>query len=363
MSTEPLKIDVAQSIPVFMDNERTPYGIACILFASRLARDRFNVLNHFSTFNWIDSVDPIPTPIETPIADLMDKRALEFSGKSIALQWSGGVDSTALLLSFIKNGFSKEDLVIFYDKNSIEEYPKLHSWLQEQGYNLQLVKSWQKALASTEADVIINGWCADQLFGSMFFHKAHDKYFYTIEELLASLSFPFGVLTESEIKDFSKVYKDMGKKLFGFDINLASQFGWLTNFCLKWTWVSTYNDLFLLETPAYGKTHCFYNTEYFQAWSLGNFPNIEKFNIYGKDTLYYKKELKEYCNSIFPDPDFLENKTKVPSWNASISTKTQIDYRLVIKTNNGYDIFYVPIVKNGNSNTTLYEALFTKYKK
>lgn len=125
-------IDVVQSIPCYYDDETSPYGIACLLFTGRLVRDRFNNLNSFSQFNWIQEKESIPIPNSTPLAELIDRRANELLGQSISVQWSGGVDSTTLLLALIKNGISKEDLLVYYDNNSVQEYPKLFHWLQKQ---------------------------------------------------------------------------------------------------------------------------------------------------------------------------------------------------------------------------------------
>ena len=101
------QVDVIQSLPCFLDDETSPFGIANILFCGRLVRDRFNVLNQYSKVNWLDTTDSIPEPVETPIADLMDQRANELIAQgSVGVQWSGGVDSTSLLLALIRNGSS-----------------------------------------------------------------------------------------------------------------------------------------------------------------------------------------------------------------------------------------------------------------
>lgn len=146
------KLIVAQSFPCTMDSQTTPFGIACGLFSGRLVRDRFNILNQYSTLNWIDTVDPIPEIETRAMSELMDQRAQELIAKgSITAQWSGGVDSTSLLLALIKNGIKKDDLVILCDNNTVEEYPKLFCWLRDQGYNLHTVWQWRKELSSTQA--------------------------------------------------------------------------------------------------------------------------------------------------------------------------------------------------------------------
>lgn len=336
------KVDVMQSLPIWVEDIANPYGIALNLFCSCVVRDRFNVLNKYSKFNFIDTVDDIPEPKDTPLTDLMDQRAQELISKgSISAQWSGGVDSTALLLALIKNGVNKDDLIILYTKDSKEEYPKLYEWLEEQKYNLKKVINWRQSLGNAQTDIITNGWCADQLFGSIFFHHKPEYYSYPLKDFLSNITFPEKTkLTEEQINLAVEVYKQMGKDLFGLDINIAAELGWLINFCMKWTWVSTWNELFLCNTSNRLKTQVFYNTPEFQSWSVNNFSNIKTNNIYdSKVHKYYKKELKEYCNSVFPDTDFLNNKRKNPSWRTALNDRT---LQIIVKADTGYFIYGIP---------------------
>lgn len=337
------KLIVAQSFPCTLDSTTTPFGIACGLFSGRLVRDRFNVLNQYSKLNWIDTVDPIPEIETRPLSKLMDQRAQELIAKgSITVQWSGGVDSTSLLLALIKNGIKKDNLVIYGDSYTVEEYPKLFCWLRDQGYNLHTVWQWRKELSNAQTDIITNGWCADQLFGSVFFHNFPEKYFTPVEELIKDFDFLGSNATEGEAVFASEVFKKYAKDVFNLELSTAAQLGWFINFTLKWTWVSTFNELYLANTPNKFKTYVFYNTPYFQGWSLGNYSKISNFNIYGKDASQYKRELKEYCNSVFPDPDYLANKTKKPSWNATQSSVMYEKMRIVVKTDNKIEILNVP---------------------
>lgn len=75
------KLSVAQSLPVWTDDITTPYGLAILFFCGRIVRDRFNVLNKYSKFNFVDSVDPIVEPNATPLKDLMNRRAQELIAK------------------------------------------------------------------------------------------------------------------------------------------------------------------------------------------------------------------------------------------------------------------------------------------
>ena len=276
------------------DTDTSPYGIATALFCGRLVRDRFNFLNQYSNVHWVDSVDPIPSPDATFMTDLMDRRAQELIAQgSVATQWSGGVDSTSLLLALIRNGIKKDNLQILLDSNSISEYPKLFSWLQEEKYDCKVIKDWKTALSTCDTDVITNGWCADQLFGSMFFHEAPTLYDRSLKELFEDLFLLGKKIPKEDIHNAIVVFKQMGKELFDVDINIAAELGWLINFCLKWTWVSTFNELFLVGTKNQFKTQVFYNTPYFQSWAVNNFLEIHKNNVYGTDASHYKKQLKK----------------------------------------------------------------------
>jgi hypothetical protein len=356
-----MQLIAIQSLPGYLDNQHSPFGILNSLFCSRCCRDRFNGLNHYSKLNWVDSVDSIPEASETPIADLMDRRAEELIKQgSIAAQWSGGVDSTSLVLALIKNGISKEDLVILYDKNSVTEYPKLHAWFKEQGWNLkEVTKSWREDLGTIDTNVITNGWCADQLFGSIYFHENPKDYSKSFTELVSGSDVFARPLSRDTIKNAEEVITKYAEELFGVKLSIAAEFGWFTNFIMKWTWVSTYNNLYLASFSNRNKTQPFYNTDYFQAFAVGNFEQIAPYNIYGSDARYYKRPLKEYCNSIFPDEDYLTNKSKNPSWQGS-SDRTLGDQPIITaKTTEGFKLFN----PGSFSYTTVAEQIFTKFLK
>ena len=357
------KLVVAQSFPISLESKLTPYTLVCSLFTARLVRDRFNNFNKYSDFSWDTKKDPEINPCNLSISDLMDKRAQEFIKKSVTVQWSGGVDSTALLLALIKNGIAKDDLVIFYDVNSVEEFPKLYYWLRDNKYNLVHVTAWRKALGSTQTDLITNGWCADQLFGSMFFHKNPQAYSFSLDRLFTNMELPLGKVTKGLKEETIDAITQAGRNTFNLNITTAAQLGWFINFTMKWTWVSTFNELYLLSTPNLHKSKVFYNTPEFQAWSLNNYEQITNHNIYGSDASNYKKPLKEYIYSIFPDKDYLINKTKKPSWNAASSVAKRDTPRITVKTTDSYEIFEVPNILPEGAPQFYSDPFFTKFKK
>ena len=362
------QVHVIQS--VFGDiDDFSPYGIATNLFCGRLVRDRFNYLNKYSHINWYSEPDSIPRPKSTNIHDLVNQTACELIKQgSISVQWSGGVDSTTVLLSLIANRIDKNDLVVLLDQNSIVEYPKLYLWLQKQRYNLQIVKDWRHSLAICKTDMITNGWCADQLFGSIFFHEAPDQYDKTVDQLLQTCRlYQHMKLPKTDREYAVDVFKQMGKDLFNVDINIAAELGWMINFCLKWTWVSSFNELYLANTDNQFKTKVFYDTSQFQSWAVNNFLQIHQNNIYGSESVYYKQPLKQYCYKVFKDDNFLYNKTKKPSWNAALTDRLgkslETTETVTIKTTKGYDIYELPISGDYNQLSQQRNELLSNYLK
>lgn len=322
-----------------------PYDIFVGTIAGLYVRDRFNVLNKYSVINWADRVDPIPTKSDTSLTDIIDKRACDLIAQgSIAAQWSGGVDSTTMVLALMKNGVSKEDLVILHDSASVEEYPEFYKKFKGEGWNFKEVKSWIPTLSNIDTNVITNGWCADQLFGSVFFHTDPSVYFTPIQELIQNQSVQGVSCTADQCAELYEAIHDYGKNTFDVDLQIAAELGWFINFTCKWTWVSTFNELMLVGTKNQKKTQCFYETLPFQEWSVGNFEEIAKHNIYDPDKAeYYKRPLKEYCQEVFKDEHYFQTKTKVPSWGIRGVMQKATTYNRVVKTTEKYYIFKYPI--------------------
>ena len=357
------KVITIQSLPATLATN-TAYDFVCQLFCSRFVRDRFNVLNQYSVIDWADTVDPLPEASNKSLSDIMDERAIELISKgSIAVQWSGGVDSSSLVLSLIKNGISKEDLVICYDWNSVEEYPKLFAWFQENGWNLKKCIDWYAELSEIDTDLITNGWCADQLFGSVFFHTAPQYYNYSIVDFIGKANLKFGNPTADQIPEFAEIYQNYAKNTFGLNLTTAAELGWFINFTMKWTWVSRFNDLWLLMTKNKNKTQVFYNTQDFQNWSFGNYENINKYNIYGDDPRYYKKPLKDYCYTVFPDEYFMLNKGKQPSWNSARNHSMYVRKKIAIESTTGFEVHSLENANTPEKWDLALNQIFTSIKK
>ena len=101
-------------------------------------RDRFGYLNAFSPYRVYEPCEefPVSTSVKT-LADIMDGRAEELlarsgaEGRRLSLFVSGGVDSTAMTVAFLKAADGNfENLAVVYTKYSEQENPEFFELLK-----------------------------------------------------------------------------------------------------------------------------------------------------------------------------------------------------------------------------------------
>lgn len=165
-----MKILSAEYFPIAPTVDTDSLTLITSILVNRQLRDRFDVLNKYSNVRWASGSDPVPTPITTPMVELLDAHATsviqQYDGdasKPIVVLWSGGVDSTTIICALLKNG--AKNVKVLCSKDSIEEYP----WFFE-----NVVKKLPHTVSdkvptdmrTIPSSAIVTGWCADQLFGS-----------------------------------------------------------------------------------------------------------------------------------------------------------------------------------------------------
>ena len=311
-------------------------------------RDRFNVLNPTSNILYIPDVDEKPKVTRESITDLMDARAEEViknnqdNENPIIVSWSGGVDSTALVCSMLKNG-CKSFKVVFTEA-SIEEYPWFYENIIKKNCNYVLTDDIHALFKRIECSQIVTGWCADQLFGSNI--HLYDLSLYNVP-FLEGLQQHFiratkerlnvdSSLTSNSLELIGSKIKELGDFL-GITVNKFCEVAWLYNFAIKWVLVRNVTNLELMESKNQGKGLAFFNTQGFQDWSYSRYDTLADKNV-NKEVKYYKRPLKKYIYDYTKDSDYLENKGKVNSWRVNHG-KQKEETRFIAITDEGTKIW------------------------
>ena len=273
-----------------------------------LLRDRFGELNKFSNWNFNTQLDVFPDKhIEIPFKEIcfnevnhIYDRAVN-ENKDIYISWSGGVDSSCLLCTFLMSHINKSKLHVILSRNSVNEYPYFYQLLKENGISLIFIEDPAQMLQIytniVKNNLIVFGWCGDQLYGSDLNLKYPDWFKKDWKDFIKNLD-------KKVIDQFEQAFN-----VYGIPIKNTAQFFWWMNFSAKWTYVST---IFSLMCGCINNIINFYESKDFQNWSMSNFDNVDKHHP--TETKFYKPEMKEIIYEFTKDKSYKLYKGKIGSF-------------------------------------------------
>lgn len=265
--------------------------------------------------------------------EVAEKRAKELlihaqkTNQKITILYSGGIDSTLILCSFLKVCTKKEledNFLILLNHNSINENPNFYFNYIIKNFKLKSSFDFYNYLGKP-GYFVISGENNDQLFGSALFKDyiiMFDKKVFQIEASDENMH----TLIHKKIQDEKQSWQlvQIFNKIFNNSpVNLPTvyhRFWWL-NFTLKWQ--SVYMRL-LGYTPLENRGNLilehnyttFFNTANFQKWAMKN--NNE---LIGDDWLTYKYLCKEVIFKFDKNKDYRDNKAKYGSLHDVVRSK------------------------------------------
>lgn len=305
------------------EEDNDPLSAINKFFCPWMVRDRFGLLNKYSPYRLSNTSDPIPVPFEQyrPIATILDEVALRLLGshERITVAWSGGVDSTSVVVALLRNMDTSDysRLTIICSQSSCEENPKFYNMMLSMGITVVVSEDLRQALIDVDTDVITSGWCADQLFGS----DIHLRYptVYNMDWLDA-IQYIWHtkydtVLGDKSVEAIARIYKAYAANL-GLVLTDFCEFAWMFNFGCKFSYIRNIMRCNLAGTKNQEKTKGFFDDMLFQRWSMSNFENIKHVNIYER-VRHYKHALKLYIYEFTDDEMYYRDKAKRNSWGMS----------------------------------------------
>lgn len=260
--------------------------------------------------------------------DCCDQRAQEIWNVSknldlpIGLMWSGGIDSTRMVVSFLEN-FPRGELAsrvkILTSEMARVENPRFYR--EHLLPNFELKSSEMMPWQFDGKMIIVTGEHNDQVFGSDVYRHIYlhyNEYFnspLTREGIRAHLD-----TLISDVRLTNYIY-DVGvasAAKHGLVLEKHSDWWWWWNFNMKWRYV--YFRIFALASPKCWPMidsnfmdkylHHFYATDDFQLWSMNN-PQIR----YLKKWNEYKHQAKLEIYQYDKNEDYYLNKAKKGSLN------------------------------------------------
>lgn len=225
----------------------------------------------------------------------------------IKLHWSGGIDSSAALTSFINllgMEEAKRTIQIVMSSNGIYENPYMWKIIRKEGF--EIINSFTFDDTYNQDYIAVNGEGGDQVHGTDVYRALIRKYGADIitrswtESLIVDFVESRSKLSSTESNILAQVLINQVKQS-NLDIKSMGDFCWWLNFTCKWT--STFYRLLTKSVSPVNReivnTHFFpfYSSPEFQLWSM--YKREEKH----KGTWNtYKWKAKEYvCELVGPE--------------------------------------------------------------
>ena len=287
------------------------------------------------------SVEPIPdaTNFNSTLEDVMLAEAQRIwdLDRDFRVYWSGGIDSTAVIVAFLRTAQSGdlERMTIVYSsddpkKSSVGEYPKffadhidgkLNKFACHSGPRNKFYGSPLRMLASfvgndiakhAQSDVLcVTGELGDQLFGSAAFSTNVDLINMDTAEYLKQDEF------QPYLEDINRF-----NAACPLDTTKLVDALWWWNFAVKWQEVRYRAAVALEQCDRLQNVHAFYSGEDFQKWSIAN-PDKKIKNTPES----YKYSLKDFIYDYTGDAVYRDTKLKVGSLRVRVGAMAGIDDR------------------------------------
>lgn len=285
--------------------------------------------------------------INDKLSDLLDCRAMEILAsakahdKKVLALWSGGIDSTAVLVSLIKN-WHPSDLelltVVLNTSSMVENFEFYQKFISTKIKCLHYSKLDVTDQLLTQ-HILIHGDPADCLYGpstgiykQMLANGEHRDSYKKHLEKIAAMCQPADNLPYS-IPGFGKWFAD--KITNNLDevrpdnVTTVTDWWWWTYYNFKWEFScqrpfifskKNTKDPISYDNQKFFAEHTFYNTDYFQQWSYSNLKNLFK-----DGQKSHKTEAKHYIFDFDKNEFYLNNKSKLAGAPADAMLRVSAD--------------------------------------
>jgi len=276
--------------------------------------------------------EPIPQlkSVSQNIDIHLDERAQYFwnLNKPLVVLWSGGIDSTAVLVALMRTNPKWYESLKIISHNT--EYPLFHDkFLKNKDCIIPIDNQSQLTnINFYDKDAIyINGECGDFIFGACQFFDpplkwTHHTIDYStrkhiIDDVWVSrdLSNQYSRLfkdyanNENNTKDMLASWFDDYISRSPIEIKTGNDLNWWLNFGLRWHEKTTFK--FTGKIGSNLNMNAFFNCDNLQLWAINNTdPRYRGAGDTEETWKMYKKPLKDYIYQYTNDPDYRDNKMK-----------------------------------------------------
>ena len=274
--------------------------------------DEFNMLNFH--------IDPIPEVTgdwNRTLEEVFLERAEEIwnLNKLVRVWYSGGIDSTAVLIALLRAKKPAHKLIVYMSDLSVKENPLFYETLKKMNdisfqwndrSNIYSFDNW------CDGSINVTGETGDPLYGS-----------FVVEHHIEDVDSPWRDMIEW--KDARYIFKDHDYrhdyhrprfmefaenfiKKCPFEVRTTFDFSWWLAFSIKWQWINARIYAQCDNPSNWQNMISFYSCPEIQKWSIVNH------DLKHKGTWKtYKWPSKEFIYNYNKDSEYRDNKVKVKS--------------------------------------------------
>jgi hypothetical protein len=295
------------------------------------------------------AIPSIPNNFSKSFEDICNERAVQLvnTGKTLLVTWSGGIDSTCVLISLLKAVNDTSQIKVLFEGRAIEENPTFYNnHIKDNLAHEVLDNYWVYSCTPGPNELLITGDNIGQIFGmsaTSFMENRNDSWIPHIKSKMAPQRFEF--FMEKTIPQFAKC---------PFEIQTIFDLYWWISFSLRWTHSQTrilrYNTTYTKEM--YERIVSFYGTDDFQIWSLLNHDKkikdtAETYKYVMKDIIFDYDGNQDYYDGMTSRPSAGPKSTQDGTINDYETIKNRIsNSELPVLIDSNYNYFYKNDIQN-----------------
>jgi hypothetical protein len=283
--------------------------------------DRTQSIPHFLDIDYIYSPIPTNPSFNLNFYDIVEKRCLELlsTDKEINVAWSGGIDSTFILLSLYHYANDPDQIRVYGTYNSIIESGDFFDRFikNRMRYSIKINTTASNNFNYEQDCLYVTGAMSNQLFTpGLSYNKNRDMLLEFKDSNFIGIHDKHNkFLEKNALVDYKKLLTDECLEFLTPSI-LNSPKPIITLQDLRWyiifnyTWYNVLtNNLIGLNPDIIKKVHAFFNTEDFQLWSIYNTDKATKTGDFSDDRWQLREKISEYTGDLY----YSNNKKKFTS--------------------------------------------------
>lgn len=305
---------IIKNIDIYNDLNNRNFGtFSCLI-------DRTKSIEHFLEIDYSYSPIPKDSNFNLDFYSITKNRCIELLslGKQINVSWSGGLDSTYVLLSLYNYATDKSQIKVYGTYNSIIESGDLFDKCIKDKMQFSIKPNQTPITKYNEENCIyVTGSMSNQLFTpGLSYNKNRDcilefKDFSLVGEqdvpneyLIKYADYSYKeILTDNCLEFLTPSIVNSPKP-----INTLQDLRWYILFNYTWYGVLT-NSYVGLPKERIKRIHAFFNTDDFQLWSIYNNDPVSKTGDYTDERWQIREAITDYIGNSY----YSKNKKKFTS--------------------------------------------------